>query len=79
MVEARNEYGVIRTRLEGRKPRLRLARRQEVLDPRHPDGAARLRRPPYGPSNAEVRERRERHIADFLPDTPKRLVAKPSC
>lgn len=55
MVEARNEYGVIRTRLEGRKPRLRLARRQEELKPRHPDGAARLRRPSYGLS-----------IADFL-------------
>jgi len=66
MVEARNEYGVIRTRLEGRKPRLRLARRQEELNLRHPDGAARLRRSPYGLSNAEVRERRERYMADFL-------------
>jgi hypothetical protein len=66
MVEARNEYGVIRTRSEGRKPRLRLARRQEELNPRHPGGAARLRRPPYGLSNAEVRERRVGRIADFL-------------
>lgn len=57
MVEARNEYGVIRTRLEGRKPRLRLARRQEELNPRHPDGAARLRRPPYGLSIADYLRR----------------------
>ena len=66
MAGARNEFGVIRTRTDGRKPHLRLARRQKELGPPIPMVRRGFGGHPYSSSDAEVGERREGRIANFL-------------